>query len=566
MPDDATQDCDLLVIGAGAAGLTAAVTAASRGLRVIVAEKTGFIGGTTALSEGMVWVPLSSHARRSGIADSEKTVLAYIQAAAGPRYDAARAQAYVRNAAPMLDLIEARTPARFTLSRYSLDYHQDLPGATTGARAFNPGLFDGGRLGDDFRRLRPPLASTMILGGMTIASSDLAHFFAMTRSAASFMHVGKVAARYGLDRLAGHARGTRIANGNGLIGALFLALKQAGVPVWTNAAVTRLIKRDGRIVGAALLRDGRAIEVATEQGVLLATGGFPGDGTLRRRYFAHERSGKRGYTLAPATNTGDGLRLAEEVGAALDETVSQPAAWSPVSLVPTASGPVPFPHYVDRAKPGFIAVDARGKRFCDEAMPYQRFVPAMMAACEPDAQVAVWLVADHRAVRRYGIGAAPPAPGRLGPFLRSEYLARAGNPAELAARIGVDAAGLVATLDTFNAAAARGEDSSFNKGSTPFDRAYGDAAWGPNPCLAPLVSPPFYAVKLHAGDIATFVGLRTDAMARVLGADGAPLPGLYAAGNDAASLFGGDYPAAGITIGAAMTFGYVAGAMGEVVR
>ncbi|MEZ5925266.1 MAG: FAD-dependent oxidoreductase [Hyphomicrobiaceae bacterium] len=552
--------CDVLVVGSGAAGLTAALTAAQGGAKVIVLEKEPVIGGTTALSEGMIWVPLSRQARKAGLADTAEAATSYIEAAAGRHFNRGKAEAYVRNAAPMLDFIETRTSACFTLARYSPDYHQELVGATVGMRAFNPGLFDGRRLGADFARLRPPLATTMILGGMTVASADLPHFMNLRRSPRAAWHAARVTGRYALDRLTGYCRGTRLANGNGLIGALMLALVKCGVPILTQARAVKLSAEDGRVTGAHVAFGGALRTIAATKGVVLAAGGFPGDPELQRQRYRHVAESKPHYSLAPRTNTGDGLRLAIEHGAVLDEDVSQPAAWTPVSLVPMRDGThVPFPHYIDRGKPGVIAVDTRGRRFTNEGQPYHRFVPAMIEACAADPEVVIFLIADRRALRAYGLGAVPPAPARIAPFRRSGYLIEAANPAALGQQLGIDGMALAQTIENFNASAMRGKDPQFGKGSSAFDRAYGDPAWTPNPCVGPLTTPPFYAVRVMPGDIATFVGLATDAAARVLDARRRPIPGLYAAGNDMTSPFGGDYCAAGITIGAAMTFGYVAG-------
>jgi len=552
-------ECDVLVVGSGAAGLSCALRASHAGLAVTVIEKEPVIGGTTALSEGMIWVPLNDEARTRGLADSRDAAIAYLAAAAGAHFELERAAAYVDGAAEMLAFIHASSAARFSLSACSIDYHQDLPGATIGTRAFNPGLFDGRRLGTDFRRLRQPLASTLILGGMTIASSDLPHFFAMRRSLRAALHVAGVTARYAMDRLSGHGKGTRIANGNGLVAALMLALKQRGVAIHASAYATRLTRDGGRVTGAIVVAEGAERTIAARRAVVVCCGGFPGSASLRQRYYPHVAAGKPHHSLAPETNTGDGLRLGLEAGGAMNENLAQPAAWTPVSLVPQWRGqPVPFPHYIDRGKPGVIAVTRAGRRFTNEADVYHRFVPAMIEACRADADVAVWLIADHRAMRRYGLGAAPPAPGRIAPFLANGYLKRASGLAALAAETGIDAAALVDTVAAFNHNAARGEDPAFGKGASLYNRANGDAEHKPNPCLAPIIDPPFYAVRVVPGDIATFVGLRTDGHARVLDAGGVPVPGLYAAGNDAASAMGGDYPAAGITIGSAMTFGYLA--------
>lgn len=553
-------DCDVLVVGSGAAGLTAALAAAHHGLCVVVVEKEPVIGGTTALSEGMIWVPLSRHARESGLEDTAGAALAYVESAAGKHFHRSKAEAYIRHAADMLDFVETHTAASFTLARYSADYHQDLPGATVGKRAFNPGLFDGRRLGADFARLRWPLATTMLLGGMTVASADLPQLMKLRRSPHAAWHVARMTGRYAFDRLKGNRRGTRIANGNGIIGALVLALRERGVDVVTGVRAVRLLKEGLRVVGAEVAMNSGHRRIVARRGVVLACGGFPGDRDLIRQQYAHVAAGKPHYSLAPATNTGDGLRLALEAGAALDGHVMQPAAWTPVSLVPMRDGAhVPFPHYMDRGKPGVIAVDPRGRRFTNEAEPYHRFVPSMIRACQNDPEVAVHVIADRRALRCYGLGAVPPAPARIAPYLSSGYLIEATDPTSLGQRIGVDGAVLAETIKQFNAGAATGSDPEFGKGGSAFDRAYGDAAWTPNPCVGPLVEAPFYAVRVMPGDIATFLGLAADAQARVLDAAGQPIPGLYAAGNDMTTPFGGDYCAAGITIGAAMTFGYIAG-------
>ncbi len=563
---DSTMQCDVLVIGSGAAGLTAALKAAEEGFDVIVVEKETAIGGTTALSEGMIWVPLSAAARASNRADSREAAIAYLAAAAGPHFEPVRAAAYVDGAAEMLAFVEAKASLAFRLSTTSIDYHQSLPGATCGARAFNPGLFDARQLGADFARLRPPLASTMILGGMTIASQDLPYFFAMRRSPRAALRVAGVTARYIRDRLAGHGRGTRIANGNGLIGALLLALKKRRVPVHAGYRAERLVVQAGRVAGAAIRNENAGLTIAAGRAVILCCGGFSGSAGLRAKYYAHVAAGQSHHSLAPASNIGEGLALGCAAGGVLNENLAEPAAWTPVSLVPQAFGaPVPFPHYSDRGKPGIVAVTRAGRRFANEAAVYHRFVPAMIAACAGETDVLVWLIADHRAIRRYGLGAVPPSPAFCAPFVRSGYLACGRTLVELANQTGIAPPALEETIARFNRGAANGEDPEFGKGSSPYDRANGDPAQLPNPCLAPLATAPYYAVRLYAGDIATFIGLRTDAHARVLDKSGIAIEGLYAAGNDAASAMGGDYPAAGITIGSAMTFGYLAARhIGEV--
>jgi succinate dehydrogenase/fumarate reductase flavoprotein subunit len=548
---------DVLVLGSGAAGLSAGVTAALAGLDVIVAEKTHLLGGTTAYSEAMIWVPASHHAKAAGLEDSPGDALRYVEAVTGRHFDRERVAAYLEAAPRMLAFLEERTPVRYLLSRYSPDYYPDLPGARIGMRALNPDILDGRRLGPLFTRIRPPLASTLILGGMTITGHDLPHFFRIGRSLGSTAHVAGMTLRYAGDRLAGRRLGTRIGNGHGIVAGLVLTLAGKRAGLWTDAVVEELGTSGGAVTGAVVAHEGRRIAVTARRGVVLACGGFSGDPVLTGEHFPHVAAGKRHHTLVPSTNIGDGLRLGLSAGGMLGRVPAQPAAWAPVSLVPQPSGPpVPFPHYIDRGKPGMLAVDPRGRRFTNEAKVYQDFVPDMIAACRQDPEVAVWLIADRKAIRRYGLGAAPPAPGRLAPFVSSGYLVEARSIEELGSRTGVDPAALRETVDRLNALASTGRDSDFGKGDTPYDRAYGDPDHKPNPCFGPIGTPPYYAVRMMPGDIGTVVGLQTDADARVLDRGGAAIPGLYAAGNDMAGVFGGFYPAAGVMVGPALTFGW----------
>jgi succinate dehydrogenase/fumarate reductase flavoprotein subunit len=349
-------------------------------------------------------------------------------------------------------------------------------------------------------------------------------------------------------------------NGNALVGRMLLGLMRAGVPLVTHAAVVGLMQREGRVVGVHVLQHGRRYSVEAAQGVVLAGGGFPSCPDLKRQHYRHDLGLHQ--SLAPPGNTGDGLRLASTVGAGMESGLTQPAAWAPVSMVPHPMGHRPFPHFGDKGRPGVLAVDEAGGRFVNESDSYHAFVAELLATHPVHAAAgkppAAWLLTDHRALRRYGLGAVRPSPSPIGKHLQSGYLVRADNVRALARAMGVDIEALVRTVAEFNDGARRGADPKFGRGLTLFNRRSGDPACQPNPSLAPLESGPYYAVRVYTGDIGTFVGLRTDAHARVLSATGEAIPGLYAAGNDASSMFGGDYPAAGITLGPALTFGYLA--------
>jgi succinate dehydrogenase/fumarate reductase flavoprotein subunit len=552
-PENVT--CDVLIAGSGAAGFAAALTARLAGLDVLMVEKEPLFGGTTAYSAGVIWIPANSLQRAAGIADSREAALTYLTHHVGNRLDRAKAEAFLDNAPAMVDLFQREGLVSYGLAPTWADYHPDEPGASQGGRSLVPDEYDGRKLGPWFEKLRPALRTMTPLGGMMVGRNDLPHVFQMTRSAKSALHVAGMVARHARDRLT-HARGTRLVNGNALIARLAVNAFARAIPLWLSAPIIELTREDARVTGAVIERDGRRVHVTARRGVVLACGGFPAAGEEKQRVYAHV---SKQASLPPPGNTGDGLRLAQSVGGVFHGEVHQPAAWTPVSLVPQADGStVPFPHFFERGKPGTISVDRRGKRFANEARSYHVFVPALIEACRGDVQVEGWIVCDHRAIRRFGLGALGPAPMRIAPFVRSGYIKRGATPRDLALAAGIDAEGLARTIAAFNGPAQRGEDPEFHRGSDAYQRFNGAPGHTPNPCIAPLDTPPYYAVRVVPSELGTFAGIATNAHAQVVDADGRPIPGLYAVGNDAASVMGGTYPGAGITIGPAMTFGYIA--------
>lgn len=551
-------ECDVLVAGSGASGFAAALTAAIDGLEVIMVEKAEVFGGTTCFSAGVIWIPSSRQAREAGITDDRDSVLDYLQAEAGNRLDRDKAESFTDNAASVLEWFEANSHLSYMLSPAWSDYHPGQPGASKGGRSLGPRPFDGRTLGKWFDKLRPPIKTTTILGGMMVGREDLPQFFTMTKKLSSATHVSKLFLRYAKDRLS-YSRGTRLSNGNALIAMLARSAFERGVKLLLKTPMAELTTESGRVSGAVVDAPEGRMTIRARKGVVLACGGFPANDELRARLYEHVAAGKNHQTLAPAENTGDGIKLGRMLNVAVVEGQAQPAAWVPISLVPQPDGTtIPFPHFIDRGKAGYIAVDKRGRRFINEAMSYHDFVPAMVEACRDDLEVHSYLICDTTAIRAYGLGAAPPLPGRLGPHIASGYIKQADTLAALAAQCGIDEQGLSRTVALLNEGAPKGEDPEFAKGTDPYQRFNGSIGHGPNPCVAAIERAPFYAIRLVPGDIGTFIGMRTDAHARALDTAGQPVSGLYVVGNDAASFMGGTYPGAGITLGPALVFGHLA--------
>ena len=552
-------DCDVLVVGSGGAGLATAVAAAHRGLKVIVAEKEPVYGGTTARSGGWMWVPNSGPARRAGVEDSIEKARTYLKHEIGSYFDADRVESFLSAAPEAVEFFESKTALQFDLGPIFSDYHPEAPGGMPGGRAIVARPFDGRALGKEVARLRPPLREITFLGMMIGSGKELQHFFNVTRSPISMLYVGGLMVKFVRDMLF-HGRPMRLLNGNALIGRLARSCFDKGVPIWTSSPVIRLITdAKGSVMGAVLDTPTGRCEVHVARGVVMAAGGFPQDPILRKELMPHAPTGYEHVSPAPPGNTGDGLRLGETVGAAIEKGFPHSAAWVPISRPLRPDGTLgTFPHFVDRYKPGIIAITRSGRRFVNEANSYHDFCQAMVRRCtEEGTENAAWLIADHRTYRKYGLGFAKPAPVPFGHLIKSGYLLRGRTLVDLANEIGADGAQLERTVAAFNHHARKGDDPEFGKGTSAYNRNLGDAEVKPNPCLAPVEHGPFYAVRLYIGDLGTFAGLKTDRNGEVVNPEGKPIGGLYAVGNDAASMMGGNYPGPGITLGPAITFGYI---------
>ena len=554
-----TYECDALVVGSGAAGLSAAVTAGQHGLKVLVVEKEPRFGGTTARSGGWLWIPNTSLAREWGIVEQPDQARTYLRHEAGNSFDAARVDAFLTAGPEAVDFFITKTAVRFDMPLTFPDYHAEAPGGAQGGRSMVTRPFDGHELGPQLKNLGSPLPELTVFGMMLGSGKEIIHFMRATKSLASALYVAKRLSKHLADVMR-HGRGMTLTNGNALAGRLAKSAFDLDIPLWLSSPVRELIVEDGAVRGAIVEREGRAVRVKARRGVILACGGFPHDVARRQKMFPHAPTGIEHWSPGPTGNTGDGLRLAESAGGRVENGLPHAAAWVPVSITTRKDGSKGvMPHFIDRAKPGVIAVMRDGRRFANEGNSYHDFVQEMMKAATPGEEIAAWLVCDHRSLRRYGLGCVPPFPMPLRRHLRTGYLKRGATLGELAAQTGIDAKGLKATIAEFNEHAVEGRDPTFGKGSRAYNRYQGDALHGPNPCIAPLEHAPFYAIKLMIGDLGTYAGVKTDASARALDADGHPIAGLYAVGNDMASIMGGNYPGAGITLGPALTFGYIAG-------
>ncbi|PAU51804.1 FAD-dependent oxidoreductase [Pseudomonas indica] len=552
-------DCDVLVVGSGAAGLAAAVTAAWHGQKVILVEKDPVFGGATAWSGGWMWVPRNPLARRAGIVEDIEQPRTYLRHCLGEHYDAERVDAFLEACPYMVGFFERHSHLQFADGNAIPDMYGDAPGAATGGHQVIAAPYDAREVGSLLARLRKTMRETSFLGMPIMAGADLSAFLNLTRSAKAALYVARRVTTH-LWHLVRHGRAMHLVNGVALVARLAKSAEELGVQLIEAAPAKRLLSEHGRICGAVVQRGDGEQTIRARKGVVLAAGGFANDIPRRRELFPRTPTGHEHLALPPPACNGDGLRLGEAVGAALNTELKSPVAWAPVSRVPYADGSVGhFPHIIDRGKPGLIAVLKNGKRFVNEADGYYAYTAAMVETVPEGEEVCSWLICDHRFIRRYGLGIARPAPVPLWSVLRSGYLKRGASIEELARQCGIDPPGLAQTVSEYNRHARLGEDPAFGRGTSPFNRRSGDANHpGPNPCVAPIERGPFYAVQVEPGSFATFAGLKTNGQAQVLDADDRPIPGLYAAGSDMASVMGGHYPSGGINLGPALTFGYVA--------
>ncbi|MBT8001665.1 MAG: FAD-dependent oxidoreductase [Rhodospirillales bacterium] len=547
---------DVIVLGAGAGGMTAAIVAANEGLETLIVEKTDFVGGTTSFSGGMCWVPNNHKQSDVGSTDTLEQAEKYLNEIAGDGVGAKLRSYFLRRGPEAIEYLYKNSDVKLVPLAFYPDYYPDAVGATTGGRVMEPLPFDARELGSDFKKLRPPLPEFTLFGGMMIARPDLVHFRNVFKSVASTLRVARLSLAYFIQRIR-HHRGTKLYLGNALAARLLRSLQKLNVGVQLNRAVNQLIFENGRVVGVEIETKGGVRTIQARRGVILATGGFAHNPDLRKKYLPPEASP---YSATSPGNTGDGIQLGERVGGLVPDDGND-GYWAPVSKFTRPDGTKAiFPHTVtDRGKPGFMTVNQDGHRFTNEANSYHDFVQGMFQAHRNRPAIPAHLICDKQSLWEYGLGAVKPRNIGLKHHIKTGYVYEAATLESLAKKINVDAAELLATITRYNLDSEQGEDTLFGRGSNEYHRYTGDPSNQPNPCMRPLKTAPFYAIQIYPGDLGTAAGLGASKDAQVVDSNGNPIEGLYACGNDMAGIMSGAYPGPGITLGPALVFGYLAG-------
>lgn len=552
IPDSSTYD--LIVIGAGAGGMAAALFAAIKNQKVLLVERTGYVGGTSALSAATVWIPNSHHAASVGSGDSLAKVTKFLDAVVGNRSSATMRDAFLRSGPEAIATLEASTDVKFRPYATHPDYEQQFDGASMRGRALEPIPFDGRVLGTALKQLRPPIPEFTLFGGMMVDRTDINHLLGLNKSLKSLTHAAKILGRYGIDRLSG-PRGSRLVMGNALIGRFLLSLEKRGVEILTHTSVSDFINSDGAVTGVVIDSGSATRSIYATRGVVLAAGGY-GRHKTRRAEMLHEPVPS--FSPAAPGHTGEMQDLALALGARFGEGNLDNAFWAPVSTRTRADGSTAvFPHFVlDRSKPGTVCVNQIGRRFVNESESYHVFARAMFDSHRTTPTIPCFIITDSIGLKTYGLGMVRMGTRILAPFLGDGYLIEGATIAALAAKLNIEPNVLEATIASMNGYARTGVDTEFGRGTTAYHRNNGDASHAPNPTLGPITTGPFYAVRLVPGDIGAATGLVINEWAQVVRGDNQPIPGLYACGAEANSIMGGTYPGPGITLGPAITFGY----------
>jgi len=538
---------DVLVVGSGGGALTAALVVKLSGFHVIVIEKSATFGGSTALSGGGVWVPNNYLLKKKGVEDSLEKARTYMDNTVGDRVPSELKEAYILNAPEMINWLRENTQAKFLYVPNYADYHPDRPGGMGKGRALEAKPFNGRKLKGELKNLNKMAIDVPLGIAFTITEY---HDLGMLMSTWK----GKwTALKAGMRAVFGMLVGYKLLTlGGALIARLRKSLMDNDIPLWLNTPFEDLVLEKDKVIGVIAKKDGKEIKIKAEKGVILAAGGFAHNLEMREKY--HPKPITTGWTSAHSGNTGDVILSGIKHGAATD--LMDDAWWGPTSVDPDG---VPFFHVGERGYPGSIIVNKAGKRFTNESASYVVVVHEMYEKhTDKIPHVPCYFIFDGRFRSKYMFGVTFPGMKFPKEFYETEYIRADDTIQGLAKKIGVSQKNLVATIERFNKLAREGKDEDFGRGETEYDNYYGDPKVKPNPNLYPLEKPPYYAVEFVAGDLGTKGGLVINEHGQVLKKNGSVIEGLYAAGNSTASVMGNSYPGPGATIGATMTFGYIA--------
>lgn len=552
------QEYDVIVVGSGAAGMVAALTAAHQGLSTIVVEKAPHYGGSTARSGGGVWIPNNEVLKRDGVKDTPEAARQYLRAIIGDVVEPERIETYLQRGPEMLTFVLEHSPLKLCWVPGYSDYYPETPGGKPTGRSVEPKPFDAKKLGEDLPGLEPPYGKVPM--NMVVMQQDYVRLNQLKRHPRGVLRSLKVGIRATWAKATGK---NLVGMGRALIAPLRIALREAGVPVLLNTALTDLYVEDG-VVRGIYVADTNAQTgtdsseprlIRARRGVILGSGGFEHNEQMRVKYQRAPITTE--WTVGAKANTGDGILAAEKLGAALE--LMEDAWWGPT--VPLVGAP--WFALSERNSPGSIIVNMSGKRFMNESMPYVEACHHMYGGeygqgPGPGENIPAWLIFDQQYRDRYIFAGLQPGQRIPSKWLESGVIVKADTLAELAEKAGLPADALAATVQRFNGFARSGTDEDFHRGESAYDRYYGDPTNKPNPNLGEISHGPFYAAKMVPGDLGTKGGVRTDVHGRALRDDGSVIEGLYAAGNVSSPVMGHTYPGPGGTIGPAMTFGYLA--------
>jgi 3-oxosteroid 1-dehydrogenase len=549
------EEYDVIVVGSGAAGMVAALTAAHQGLSAVVIEKAAHFGGSTARSGGGVWIPNNEILKRDGVTDTKEAASTYLRAIIGDAVPPERIDTYLERGPEMLSFVLNNTPLKMCWVPGYSDYYPETPGGKPTGRSVEPLPFDAKKLGPDMPGLEPAYGKVPL--NVVVMQQDYVRLNQLKRHPRGVLRSLKVGAR---SMWAGMRGKNLVGMGRALIAPLRIGLREAGVPVLLNTALTDLYVEDG-VVRGVYVRDMNEPEAAeprllrVRRAVILGSGGFEHNEQMRVKYQRAPITTE--WTVGAAANTGDGIVAAEKLGAALE--LMEDAWWGPT--VPLEGAP--WFALSERNSPGSIIINMSGERFMNESMPYVEACHHMYGGQYgqgdgPGENVPAWLVFDQQYRDRFIFAGLQPGQRIPTKWLDSGVIVKAGTLEELAQKTRVPVEGLRATIERFNGFARSGVDEDFHRGESAYDRYYGDPTNKPNPNLGQISHPPYYAAKMVPGDLGTKGGIRTDVHGRALRDDGSVIEGLYAAGNVSSPVMGHTYPGPGGTIGPAMTFGYLA--------